>query len=59
MKRWLTVLAVLLLLLTGCATPALPQTQAPDGKKFTATFLDVFDTVTTIMGACKSVGKPG
>ena len=50
MKKRLLSLLLFLLLLTGCATPALPQTQAPDGKKFTATFLDVFDTVTTIVG---------
>lgn len=36
------------LLLAGCVNPALPQTQT--GKKYTATFLDVFDTVTTIVG---------
>lgn len=51
MKKHLLSLLLSCLLLTGCATPALPQTQpTQDGKRFTATFLDVFDTVTTIVG---------
>ena len=51
MKKRILSLLLFCLLLTGCATPALPQTQpTQDGKKFTATFLDVFDTVTTIVG---------
>ena len=49
MKKRFLVLLLFLLLLTGCVAPALPQT-TQDGKKYTATFLDVFDTVTTIVG---------
>ena len=53
MKKRLLTLLLSCLLLAGCVNPALPQTQPlqnQDGKKFTATFLDVFDTVTTIVG---------
>ena len=44
MKRFLAVLTLVSLFLTGCADPE------PQQKQYTATFLDVFDTVTTIVG---------
>ena len=43
MKRLLVLLLALSLLLCGCGTPAEP-------KQYSATFLTVFDTVTTIVG---------
>ena len=46
MKRLLSLLAALLLLLSGCTAAV----NGPKQEKFTATFLDVFDTVTTIVG---------
>ncbi len=49
MKRFLSLL-LLACLLTGCAS-ASPQ---PEQKQYTATFLDVFDTVTTIVGKADS-----
>ncbi len=45
MKRLICALAALCLLLGGCGANA-----QPEQKKYTATFLDVFDTVTTIVG---------
>ena len=45
MKR-LTVFGILLIFLWGCA-PARPQTES---KQYTATFLELFDTVTTVVG---------
>ena len=48
MKRLL--IAFLALLLSGCA--ALPQQTA--GKQYTATFLELFDTVTTVVGQAES-----
>lgn len=44
MKR-LSIALLACLLLVGCVSPG-----AQTGKKYTATFLDVFDTVTTIVG---------
>ena len=44
MKRFLAILTLVSLFLTGCADPE------PQQKQYTATFLDVFDTVTTIVG---------
>ena len=49
MKRFLSLL-LLACLLTGCAS-ASPQ---PEQKQYTATFLDVFDTVTTIVGKAET-----
>jgi thiamine biosynthesis lipoprotein len=46
MKRIVSLLAALALLLSGCAGAGM----GPKQEKFTATFLDVFDTVTTIVG---------
>ncbi len=43
MKRCLA-LALMLLLLTGCGP------KEPEAKQYSATFLDVFDTVTTVVG---------
>jgi thiamine biosynthesis lipoprotein len=45
MKRCLSLLAVLCLILTGC-TPAFTQ-----DKIYNMTYMDLFDTVTTVMGA--------
>lgn len=45
MKAILSVLLCLGILLTGCSAPA-----QPEEKQYTATFLELFDTVTTIVG---------
>ena len=50
MKRILCLLTLACLLLSGCTGAQ----QEPEGKKYTATFLDVFDTVTTIVGYAES-----
>ena len=51
MKRLLTVLLMVTLCLSGCGTTAeLP----PEQKQYTATFLTLFDTVTTILGRSHS-----
>ncbi len=49
MKRLTAVLLLLALALTGCA-PA----EAEGPKQYTATFLDLFDTVTSIVGKAES-----
>ena len=49
MKRILILLLVLCLLLVGCAVP-----EQPAPKQYTATFLNLFDTVTTIIGVADS-----
>ena len=49
MKRILSVLLALSLFLTGCAAAQEPET-VPEKKQFNATFLTLFDTVTTIVG---------
>ena len=49
MKRLILVLLVLCLL-SGCA----PASQTPTQKQYTATFLSLFDTVTTIVGKAES-----
>ena len=49
MKRLLPALLAVILLCSCVAQPA-----APEQKQYTATFLDVFDTVTTIVGRADS-----
>ena len=49
MKRFLCFL-FLAVLLTGCAAPGVQ----PEQKQYNASFLDVFDTVTTIVGKADS-----
>lgn len=49
MKRLLSLL-LLAVLLTGCASGS----AAPEQKQYNASFLDVFDTVTTIVGKAES-----
>lgn len=44
MKRLIALLAAFCLVLTGCAAPTVEK------KQYTATFLTLFDTVTTIVG---------
>ncbi len=46
MKRTICLLCVLTLLLSGCSS----LTLTPEKKQYTATFLTLFDTVTTITG---------
>lgn len=53
MKRIVSVLLVLSLLLTGCAGAQEPETVS-EKKQYTATFLTLFDTVTTIVGKADS-----
>ena len=50
MKR-IFALVLVLFLLTGCTAPA---TQADATQQYTATFLNLFDTVTTIIGRAES-----
>ena len=45
MKRLTICILVLCLLLSGCAAE-----KQPELNRYTATFLDLFDTVTTIVG---------
>ena len=47
MRRFLCVLLVLCMILPGCAAK-------PEMKKYTATYLTLFDTVTTIVGFAES-----
>ena len=49
MKRLLPALLAVILLCSCVAQPA-----APEQKQYTATFLDVFDTVTTVVGRADS-----
>lgn len=49
MKKHIFVLLLAALLLTGCSIPSQKEPQ-----RYTATFLDVFDTVTTIVGFAES-----
>ncbi len=53
MKRLFSVLLALSLLLTGCAGAQELETQ-PQKKQYNATFLTLFDTVTTIVGKADS-----
>ena len=50
MKKLLSLLLVLSFLLCGCAA----RQEAPAEKQYTATFLTLFDTVTTIVGRAQS-----
>ena len=50
MKRFLCALLLIALTLSGC-TQIVP---APEQKQYNATFLDLFDTVTTIVGKAES-----
>jgi thiamine biosynthesis lipoprotein len=49
MKRLLMALLAVCLLLSGCTVQ-----KQPEQKQYTATFLDLFDTVTTILGRADS-----
>lgn len=49
MKKWIIWGVVFCLLLSSCAVP-----QQQEQKQYTATFLDLFDTVTTIVGKAES-----
>ena len=49
MKRFLAVLPILCMLFAGCEEVVTPETQ-----QYTATFLNLFDTVTTIIGRAES-----
>lgn len=49
MKKVLMALLAVCLLLSGCAVQ-----KQPEQKQYTATFLDLFDTVTTILGRAES-----
>lgn len=49
MKRFLSLVLLFSLLLSGCA-----GTAAPEKKQYTATFLTLFDTVTSIVGKAES-----
>ena len=49
MKRFISVLLAVCLLLSGCAAE-----EAKESKQYTATFLTVFDTVTAITGRAES-----
>ena len=50
MKKLLAVVLAAMLLLAGCT----PAESAPEKKQYTATFLTLFDTVTTILGRADS-----
>lgn len=50
MKRLTAILAAAALLLAGCTTGS----ASPQQKQYTATFLDLFDTVTTVVGKADS-----
>ena len=49
MKRLVALALLLSLLLSGCA-----GTKAPEKKQYTATFLNLFDTVTSVVGRAES-----
>lgn len=53
MKRIASILLILSLLLTGCTEAQEPE-RSPEKKQYTATFLTLFDTVTTIVGKADS-----
>ena len=49
MRKFLAAALIFALLLTGCAPAAKPEL-----TQYTATFLDLFDTVTTVIGRAES-----
>ena len=49
--RAAALLLALILTLSGCSTP---KTVTPEKKQYTATFLTLFDTVTTVVGRAES-----
>ena len=51
MKRKIAIVLVLCLLLSGCSAPA---AETDTKTQYTATFLNLFDTVTTIIGRAES-----
>ena len=53
MKRILALFLILCLLLSGCAAPT---EEADTTEQYTATFLTLFDTVTTIIGRAEDEG---
>ena len=50
MKKLLVLLLAAAIFLSGCSAPQ----SAPEKKQYTATFLILFDTVTTIIGRAES-----
>ena len=56
----LAALSLALLMLTGCSTTQVidvgqpSETAAPELTRYTATFLDLFDTLTTVVGYAES-----
>ena len=51
MKRFVCLLLLLSLVLTGCASS---KEELPEKKQYTASFLDVFDTVTSMAGKAEN-----
>ena len=51
MKRGIAIFLLICLLLTGCGAP---EAEADTTQQYTATFLTLFDTVTTIIGRAES-----
>ena len=51
MKRLVCLLLLVCLVLTGCASPV---EKTPEKKQYTASFLDVFDTVTSMAGKAEN-----
>ena len=51
MKRLICLLLLLSLALTGCGAP---KEEVPEKKQYTASFLDVFDTVTSMAGKAEN-----
>ncbi len=54
MKRKLLAILLLLIMVTGMMAGCSKRVQEPELKRFEATFLQLFDTVTTIVGYAKS-----
>ena len=51
MKRLICLILLLSLILTGCASA---KEAVPEKKQYTASFLDVFDTITTMVGKAEN-----